>query len=355
MKKICFVFHSQGTTPSGGSRMIYEYADFLAKYYRVEILHLAWKSNTTSILKGIVKYFYFFTSFTPKKWFSFSNPVALKWVFTLSKIDADIIVATAWETAELIYSLKTNKPVVYFIQGDESLFDEPVRRNWQNRVRETWKYPWKKIVVAGFLKNQISQYDKGGGIVRILNGINFDHFRTTVPVIQRNSCSISMIAHSFFLKGTRDGLKALEIVRAKYPQIQVVFFSVCKKMEYIPEWIDYRYNPSQAEITQIYNNSAVFISCSHTEGFGLPVAEAMACSCCTVVTDIPAYHDFTIRDETSLYYPVGDYQKLADQIIILIENKAMREGLANNGYKLIRERLSKEQSCKQFLDVIQSV
>jgi glycosyltransferase involved in cell wall biosynthesis len=356
MKRICFVFHSQGTTPSGGSKMIYEYADFLANYYKVEILHLAWKSNTTSILKGILKYLYFFNSFSPKKWFSFSNPVILKWIFTLSKINADIIVATAWETAELIYRLiGVKRPVVYFIQGDESLFDEPVRRNWQKRVRETWKYPWKKIVVADFLKNQILQYDKSGDIIKISNGINFNHFHITVPIIQRNLYSISMLAHNFFGKGTKDGLKALEIVRAKYPEIQVVFFSTYKKMEYIPEWIDYRYNPSQTEIVQIYNNSSIFISCSHTEGFGLPVAEAMACGCCTVVTDIPAYHDFTVPNETSLYYPVGDYHKLAEQITIIIENNTMREKLANNGYKLIQERLSFEQSCRKFLDVIRSV
>jgi glycosyltransferase involved in cell wall biosynthesis len=334
---------------------MYEYADFLAKYYRVEIIHLAWKSNTTSIIKGIIKYLYFFNSFFPKKWFTFSNPVVLKWVFTVPKIDADILVATAWETAELIHGLvKTDKPVVYFVQADESLFDEPVRRNWQERVRETWRYPWKKIVVADFLKKKMLQYDRSDNIIKIPNGINFDHFHTTIPNIQRNPYSISMLAHNFFWKGTRDGLKALEIVREKYHEIQAVFFSTYKKMDYIPDWIDYWYNPSQNEIVKIYNNSAVFISCSHTEGFGLPVAEAMACSCCTVVTDIPAYHDFTVENETTLYYPVGDYHKLAEHIIALIENNAMREKLANNGYKQIRDRLSIEQSCGKFLDVIRS-
>jgi glycosyltransferase involved in cell wall biosynthesis len=356
MKKICFIFHSQGTKPSGGSKIMYEYADFLAKYYRVEIIHLAWKSNTTSIIKGIIKYLYFINSFSPKKWFSFSNPVVLKWVFTLPRhIDADILVATAWETAELLYNfVKADKPIVYFIQGDESLFDEPVKRNWQERVRETWRYPWKKIVVADFLKNQIASYDSSDAIIKIPNGINFDHFHTTIPNIQRNPYALSMLAHAFSLKGTMDGLKALEIVRETYHELQVVFFSIYKKMDYIPDWIDYRYNPSQKEIVQIYNNSAIFISCSHTEGFGLPVAEAMACSCCTVVTDIPAYHDFTVEHETSLYYPVGDYHKLAEHIITLIENNTLRETLTNNGYKQIRDRLSFEESCRKFLDVIRS-
>jgi glycosyltransferase involved in cell wall biosynthesis len=356
MKKICFIFHSQGTTPSGGSKVMYEYADFLASYYKVEIIHLAWKSNTASIIKGVLKYLYFFNRFSPKKWFSFSNKVVLKWVFTLTlpKIDADILIATAWETAELIYKLKIMKPIVYFVQADESLFDEPVRRNWQERVRETWKYPWKKIVVAEFLKNQILQYDKSGNIIKISNGIKFDHFHITTPIAQRDPYSISMLAHNFFWKGTRDGINALEIVHKKCPELRVVLFSTYKKMDYIPDWVDYRHNPSQNEIVQIYNNSAIFISCSHTEGFGLPVAEAMACGCCTVVTDIPAYRDFTVENVTSLYYPVGDCQKLAESIIALIENKGMREELANNGYKQVRDKLSFEQSCRKFLNVVQS-
>jgi glycosyltransferase involved in cell wall biosynthesis len=351
--KIVFVFHSQSNKPAGGPKIIYEYADELAGYgYDVEVLHIAWKYNTTNIIKGVVKYFYFFFNFKPNKWFVFKNNVKLRWRLFPITIHGDFIVATAWETAEIIKNIiKKEQIPIYLIQADESKFDEPQRKHWEQRVLDTWKYPWKKIVIAEFLKNEVEKYDKN--VIKILNGLDFSHFCIKKSIIERNI--ISMIAHRFTLKGTIDGLRALEIVQKKYNKIKVTFFSTYPKMDYIPDWIDYRYNPTQDEIVEIYNNSFIFISPSHTEGFGLPVAEAMACGCCTVITDIPAYHDFTIQNKTSLYSAVGDYSAMANNIITLIEDNALREKLANNGYSLIHEKLSLDKSYKEFLSVIQSL
>jgi glycosyltransferase involved in cell wall biosynthesis len=277
-------------------------------------------------------------------------------VFKLSKPileDADVIIATAWETAELIYRLKVMKRVVYFIQGDESLFDEPVKRHWQSRVIETWKYPWKKIVIAEFLREQIKKHDALDDIIKIPNGLDFNKYTLRMPVKNRNKYHITMLAHRFILKGTVDGIKALEIVRRKHCGLQVTVFSAYPKMEYIPDWIDYRHNPEQSELIVIYNNAAIFISSSHTEGFGLTLAEAMACGCATAVTDIPAYHDFTIQNETSLFSPVGDYTAMADNIMRFIESDLLRESFARSGYEYIRKKLSLEKSCNEFMKMIE--
>jgi glycosyltransferase involved in cell wall biosynthesis len=150
-----------------------------------------------------------------------------------------------------------------------------------------------------------------------------------------------------------DAIRALEIVRGEFENIHVVVFSIYPKMEYIPDWMDYKFNPTQKEIVEIYNNSSIFISSSHTEGFGLPVAEAMACGCCTVVTDIPAYRDFTIENITSLYFPVGDYLMMARKIINLLEHDLSRQNMGKRGADFIREKLSLNKSIELFSSIFE--
>jgi glycosyltransferase involved in cell wall biosynthesis len=351
-RKIIFLLPGQGTKPAGGFKIVYEYADGLAQWgYAVEVLHIAWKYNTTNIIKGISKYFFFLLTFKPIRWFKFNNLVILRWCLFPKKLVADYIIATSWETAEILKKIvKDGQIPIYFIQGDETKFDEVCRMNWEQRVVSTWKYNWKKIVVAEYLKQTIKKYDNN--VIRISNGLDFNHYKIYKSINNRNCWNIAMIAHMFKLKGTEDGVKALEIVHKKYNNLEVTFFSVYPRMDYIPEWINYKFNPTQEEIIEIYNNSSIFISASYTEGFGLPVAEAMACGCCTIITDISSYHDFTLPNKTSLYSPVGNYKIMAKNIITVLEDDPLRQNLAINGLKYVKEKLSLEQSVTKFRSVM---
>src|ERR1700733_11086086 len=68
--------------------------------------------------------------------------------------DADIVIATWWETAEWVNNLDRVKGAkVYFIQGHEVFPYLPVRS------RETYRLPMHKVVVAQWLKQvMISEY-----------------------------------------------------------------------------------------------------------------------------------------------------------------------------------------------------
>jgi hypothetical protein len=58
--------------------------------------------------------------------------------------DADIIIATWWETAEWVARLSARKGAkVYFIQHDERFVHMP-----QDRVEKTWALPFYRITIA---------------------------------------------------------------------------------------------------------------------------------------------------------------------------------------------------------------
>jgi glycosyltransferase involved in cell wall biosynthesis len=350
MKSVTFVLPDRGIKPCGGFKIVYEYANYLASHnWYVEIIHIAWLENIgflLKMLKGIAKYFVFFLNYKPSSWFDLHTAVKTRWVFRLKQINTKKVIATAWEIAELLYRQFNNSlDMYYLVQADESKFDGVVAHNLQERVYATWKYNWKLIVINDFLFKMITKYNQN--VIKIINGIDHEKYKIIKQVENREKYSICMMGHTAELKGTEIGVEALKLLKNKYPNMSATLFSVFPKMSYIPDWINYEYMPLQERIVAIYNRSTVFISCSYTEGFGLPFVEAMACGCATVVSDIPAYRD--ISDETmTLYFEPGNVVSLICNIEMLFNDDIKRIKYAYNGNLHTKSSFSLKKSAEAF-------
>jgi glycosyltransferase involved in cell wall biosynthesis len=60
----------------------------------------------------------------------------------------------------------------------------------------------------------------------------------------------------------------------------------------------------QHTIAELYRRAALVAMPSESEGFGLPVIEALACGAIVVASDIPVFHE--VGSEALVYLPVGD-------------------------------------------------
>jgi glycosyltransferase involved in cell wall biosynthesis len=69
----------------------------------------------------------------------------------------------------------------------------------------------------------------------------------------------------------------------------------------------------------------------------MPPMEAMACRLAVVTTNVGAVPDYTIPGKTALVSPPRDIKKMAQNIIKLIENKDLREEIAQNGCDYIKQ------------------
>lgn len=78
-------------------------------------------------------------------------------------------------------------------------------------------------------------------------------------------------------------------------------------------------------------SSAIYVTCSRTEGFGIPVVEAMAAGCPIVATDIPIHRE--VAGDAALYFPEGDARALGETLFKLLSDDALRETLAANGVR----------------------
>lgn len=82
------------------------------------------------------------------------------------------------------------------------------------------------------------------------------------------------------------------------------------------------------DLAQLYCALDVFVSASHTEAFGLAIAEAMASGTAVVATESEGAGELLKAGKTGLLVPIGDVGKLAETILLLLQDWDERTTLA---------------------------
>jgi glycosyltransferase involved in cell wall biosynthesis len=340
--RITFVLPGWAKSPVGGFKIVYEYANRLsARDYQVCIVHPLSISDTNvdvirrcnHILKSKIYSFLGIIGRLNVRWFNVLPRVKLLITPTLAEKhipSADVIFATAWQTAMEVNNYKVDKgKKFYLIQGYE------VWSGSKDTVDATWKMPLKKIVISRWLEEVA--LSMGQNARYIPNGIDFSRFTTTQAINKRDPRTIGMLYHVHDWKGSAQGIEALQMVKNKFPTIKAIFFSVYRPGPDLPPWIEFHRNPSLEKLLEIYNACSIFVSPSWTEGWGLPSAEAMSCGCALVCTDNKGVREYAIHEKTALISRVNDPESLAENIIRLIENNALRIEMAKRGNEFIRQ------------------
>src|SRR6185295_15524483 len=188
--------------------------------------------------------------------------------------DADVVVATWWETAEWVNRLGPAKGAkVYFIQHHEVFPHLPVER-----CRATYRLPLHKVVIARWLKDVMSR-DYGDDVVDLVPN-SVDRTQFFAPAREKQALpTVGFLYSTAHFKGMDVSLEAIRAVRQRIPQLRLVCFgSVHPSPDFpLPEGCDYVFSPPQDQIRNLYARCDVWITASRSEGFNLPAMEAMAC------------------------------------------------------------------------------
>ena len=332
--KITFVLPFDGRHPVGGFKVVYEYANRLVEMgHNVTLMHPAGlylgARKHDGWLRNIVKYLIFLPTRhdLPKRWFELDSRVVVRWVPSLKQCFipcADVIIATAWETAEWVANYRADRGrKFYLIQHLEDWSGD------RDRVLNTWKLPLHKIVISRWLGDLANSL--GESSEYIPNGLDFRQFGVDNDPAQRDPNNILMLHHSLEWKGTKDGLSAVEQVRLARQDVKLTMFGVeAPKTGELPDWVRFEQLPTKARLRQLYNEAAIFVSPSWAEGWALPPAEAMQCGCATVLTDIGG-HEYAIHGRTSLLSAPRDIEQMAQNIEALLVDNDLRMRMASAG------------------------
>lgn len=348
MTKINIILPALPKYPVGGFKVLFEYANKMAEDSNDVWIYYPKRLKPEKIRKSVFYKFAFeifkllkIKNHFAARWFNLNEKVKENFIYTLEEKhirDADVTIASSWETAEWIgnYSQKTGKKL-YLIQDFETWSGS------KERIIQTWKLPLQKIVIAKWLKQMVNEVGQECTIIR--NGLDHNTFGVDVDIENRNPLKIAMLYHKLEWKGSNIGIEALKIVKKTIPNLEVDLFSTTKRTNFIPDWMIFHQKPK--DLRKLYNNSSIFLSPSLSEGWGLPRAEAMQCGCATIITNVNGHNDYGINNEDYLMVPPNDSVELANSIIKLINDNNLRYNISKSGTNLI-QKFTWENSYQQM-------
>ncbi len=224
--------------------------------------------------------------------------------------DADIIIATFFNTAEWVAALPQSKGRKFYLLQDYEVFDYlPIER-----VVATYGLPLKKIAVSSYIRDAIAQNHAITGIDVVPNAVNLEQF--SAPPRKKNSpLSVGFLYTAAPRKNIALAIDAIILAKAHLPDLQAKVFGSqpLKDTIPLPSWADYRQSPPQDDIPSIYGSCDTWLFTSEKEGFGLPILEAMACRTPVLATHAGAAPDLINGTNGKLLPPSA--QAFADEIL----------------------------------------
>ena len=91
------------------------------------------------------------------------------------------------------------------------------------------------------------------------------------------------------------------------------------------------------------------------EGFGLVLVEALGCECPAIVTDLPAMQDIIQDGKTGLVVPQKNIRKLAEKVILLLEDQKLRESLGREGRRHVLRNFDWMIIAEKYRKLIETI
>jgi len=218
-----------------------------------------------------------------------------------------------------------------------------------------------KIAVSKPAMKYASKYVSGDFNI-IPNGIDLEHFSTDVPPLPQfndGRPNILFLGRLEKRKGLDYLLRAYRQVKQEMPEVRLLVVGpgtrLRKKYE---RWIK-QHNvkdvvftglATYADLPRYYQTADIFCSpATGRESFGIVLVEAMAVGKPVVATSIDGYASVVTHSEEGLLVPPKNTEKLAEALLTLLKDKALRQKMGEKG-KLTARNYSWEQIARRVFD-----
>lgn len=265
--------------------------------------------------------------------------------------NADVVIATWWETAEWVASLSASKGAkAYFIQHHEASFEYLPKK----RVEATYLLPLYKITISQWLIDLMKSKYNDNDVALVFNSVDVDQFYS--PVRKRQKVpTIGMLYSPVYWKGCDLSIKAFYSVKERYPDLQLIAFGTDDVSPDVPlpEGSVYHRQPEQNRLKDIYSQCDLWLCGSRAEGFHLPPLEAMACRCPVVSTSVGGPADIIENGQNGYLAPVEDSATLAERMVTVLGlSNEEWQSMSNAAYKTALD-YSWSDACELFEQALQ--
>jgi glycosyltransferase involved in cell wall biosynthesis len=335
----------------GGYKVPYQSANWLARNgHRVTLVHpITDRSRPTFV--DVARLFkararQALTGKPPISWFDFEPSVRSVLIRTLSSRKlpkADITILTAWQTAEQTRDPAPQAGVLAQLVHDYEFWMTDAAMS--DRISSALgRADVHQIATSNVVVAMLGEFGREP-VATINAGLLDGEFGIDTPIEGREKIVIFQ-SRLELAKDFPTALSAATRIVSQDTNVQVHCFGD-QINEALPLGITSLGRISDSELRALYNRASVFFSSSRYEGWGLPMAEAMACGAAVVSTRCGGVEDFLIDDANGLLVPIEDPTTLADGVLRLLRDDETRVRLATQGSQ-DAVSMSVERSCHKL-------
>jgi glycosyltransferase involved in cell wall biosynthesis len=200
------------------------------------------------------------------------------------------------------------------------------------RFRAGMAGPGHIITVSSTLVPELE--DLSGGQVRAVvpNGIDA---RQYAPLAEVPRNAIGTIYSSHPTKAPEDLLALAAGARNHWPEVPMLVFGTERRPANLEASCLYERCPSVERARELYSRSLIWLVGSRTEGFSLPILEAMACGAAVISTDTHGGRELIMDGVNGLLVERGDIGGFMRRIEALLNDAALRGRLVEGGFATV--------------------
>jgi glycosyltransferase involved in cell wall biosynthesis len=164
-------------------------------------------------------------------------------------------------------------------------------------------------------------------------------------------------------KGVQELIEAANIIRKRRPDLPLRVILVGKgpmlpKLQQMVEQANLHAvvtfaghvgAESREQLAQLYRRASIFVLPSHHEGMPTVLLEAMASGAPVISTAVGGAREVVVHGENGLLVPAHAPAVLADALLSLLTEPALRNRLGQNAYCTVAEKFSWQAICRRYL------
>ena len=254
--------------------------------------------------------------------------------------DEIIIGAGMWASSQLCKLEGSPNIKLQYLHG-EHIVDT-------NETIKVLKSGLPKIAVASFLSPLAESV--GSRILEVVpNGVDTTEYFESVGSYQKDG--LGAIYASHIAKDPETLLAVYKRLSAMYADVPWRIFSAHRRPRGIPKEYFWRL-PSVSKARELYSKSFAWIVASKSEGFGMPILEAMACGCAVVATDCGGPRDIIKDGKNGFLVEVGNVKQIVDRVLLLLNDSDLREKICREGRRTV-ETFSWDRTVNRLEKVLE--
>jgi glycosyltransferase involved in cell wall biosynthesis len=246
--------------------------------------------------------------------------------------------------------------------------------NWLDNTAATYVYGMldrfalRHFDAVAAVSEEVAERLRSAGVAKnkvhiVPNGIDVKEFAVEPESASaRDRLRVGLVGRLSAEKGVGYFLEAAAKVSKEFPEVEFVVAGDGPELSNLQGRTrelgiahSVRFAGKVLEMAAFYRGINVLVSSSVKEGLPMTLLEGMAARRAIVATNVGDVAKVIIDGHTGLLLQPGDVAGLADGILRLLRDGALREQLGRNGQSFVREKYSSESMREQYSEMYRAI